>query len=49
VAKPRLQAIYPRCGRSPHRVNLKNPHVERVFNPDGKDPHRGRRKLGRDR
>ena|SRR3984957_20902171 len=26
-----------------------NRHVERVFNPDRKDPHRGRRKLARDR
>ena len=26
-----------------------NRHVERVFNPDRKDPHWGRRKLARDR
>jgi hypothetical protein len=26
-----------------------NRHVERVFNPDRKDHHRGRRKLARDR
>jgi hypothetical protein len=26
-----------------------NRNVERVFNPDRKDPHRGRRKLARDR
>jgi len=26
-----------------------NHHVERVFNPDRKDPHWGRRKLARDR
>jgi hypothetical protein len=26
-----------------------NRHVERVFNPDQKDPHWGRRKLARDR
>ena len=25
-----------------------NRHVERVFNPDRKDPHWGRRKLARD-
>jgi hypothetical protein len=26
-----------------------NRHVERVLNPNSKDPHRGRRKLARDR
>jgi hypothetical protein len=26
-----------------------NPHVERVFNPERKDPHWGRRKLAQDR
>jgi hypothetical protein len=26
-----------------------NRHVERVFNPDRKDPHWGKRKLARDR
>jgi len=26
-----------------------NRHVERVFDPSRKDPHRGRRKLARDR
>jgi hypothetical protein len=26
-----------------------NRHVERIFNPDRKDPHWGRRKLARDR
>jgi hypothetical protein len=31
VAKPRLQAICPRCGRSPHWVKVKTRHVERVF------------------
>jgi len=25
-----------------------NRHVERVFKPDRKDPHRGKRKLARD-
>jgi hypothetical protein len=26
-----------------------NRHIERVFNPDRKDPHWGRRKMARDR
>jgi hypothetical protein len=34
------------------RIGVKralNRHVERVFNPDRKDHHRGRRKLARER
>jgi hypothetical protein len=29
-------------------MRVLNRHVERVFNPDRKDHHRGRRKLARD-
>jgi hypothetical protein len=38
-----------RPGRSPHCVKAKNRHVERVFNPDRKDHHWGKRALAMDR
>jgi hypothetical protein len=30
-------------------IRALNRHVERVFNPSGKEPHWGRRELARDR
>jgi hypothetical protein len=45
VAEPGGPTMFARIGV----MRALNRHVERVFNPDRKDPHWGRRKLARDR